>query len=161
MSSPLEKHRLVPCAVMERLCFLFADPVVMAEVAPLEPEEIVCLHMSFTGPIRGELCMALPHALCIDVAANALGLGPGEPEAEEKAWDATGELLNVICGQILFAMKGPLPIFDLTPPQSAKGTSSDWIGLSEHCDTLAYMVDDHPLLLRMSIAPGDATVELS
>ena len=150
MSTPLHVHRLVPCAVMEKLCFLFADPVEKEVLASTAPEDLVHVVMEFTGPVRGRLTMVLPHELCVEVAANALG-GDDDEEAMEKALDATGELLNVMCGQVLVALCGPVPIFDLTPPRVNRGGEKIWEEILASDDSVAYRVDRWPMVLDMSV----------
>ncbi len=139
------------CTVLEELAFLFGDPIDKAEMP--EPQgELVQARIAYHGEQSGELRLTLPRALCGVVAANVLGLEPDDPDAERRALDALGELLNVICGQTLTALAGEQAIFNLTPPQVQNLPADQWRSTLHDDLTLAFTIDGQGVLLTVRMA---------
>ena len=65
--------------------------------------------------MHGKLFVTLHGALLPILAANMLGLA--EPLTDAVQADALGEIVNVICGNLLPGIAGPEPIFDISAPQ--------------------------------------------
>ena len=87
-------------------------------------ERTVCT-VSFAGPRRGLLAISVDSSMLEEIASNLLGLD-SQPPSEGQKIDATKELLNVICGNLLPAVFSPQDVFDVgapavvqTMPQSA------------------------------------------
>jgi hypothetical protein len=136
--------------VLARMVFLAGDPC-RKEDLPVARRPVV-VRMVFRGPPHGELALALPGALCAQVAANLLGLDDDDPRAEAGGVGAAEELLNVTCGHVLVALLGDAPVFDLRPPSSGPLDEPGWDALRASPDSSALLVEDeHPVLLRVAM----------
>jgi len=82
------------CRVLEEATFLFAEPV--EDPVPAKAE--LTAQLTLGAPLVGWIRIEAPRAFAASVAANLLGCEPGDAEAEEKAGDALGELLNIVAG---------------------------------------------------------------
>ena len=136
------------CEVVEKVAFMFGDPVPLGDLdypgAPL-----VHAAMSFDGPIQGSLALTVPLEMGTELAANALGSDPDESLSEEQAIDAINELLNVTCGQMVTALAGEKPAFDLTAPHAALVAGDLWEGFCHAPNTQGYSVEEYPVLLQL------------
>lgn len=122
MTQQIERLRttIVETAEMtcETLVFLFPAPEPEEDQGPDGENHDGLLHVSvrFAGPFEGSMTLTMPREMLPTVAANMLGLdedatGPGE-------WvDASRELCNVICGNLLPAVAGTEPVFVVSSPQ--------------------------------------------
>lgn len=136
--------------VLERMAFMFADPADPAEVLGAG-NEAVGATMRFTGIWNGTLMLAAPRSLCEELAANVLGLDPGNEGAAQKAPDALKELLNVTCGNVLTRLAGDEPVFDLTVPTVRDIDSAEWDALAGAEGSVAFLADGSPVLIRMEM----------
>ena len=135
--------------VLESLAFMFVDDP--DEDEPFEPDGGAILAvMKFTGPFNGELAIAAPDEMCPELAANVLGLEPDDEIVQANPYDALKELLNVACGNLLTAIAGDEPVFDLTPPEVAPMDAAAWNAMKEAGGAVPFLVDDQPVLLRLT-----------
>lgn len=135
--------------VLEQLAFMFVEPADIGE-APAPPDP-VSANMSFRGPCAGTVTMAVPREMAPVLAANVLGLDPEDEMGAQAARDALKELLNVTCGNLLTAIVGDEPIFDLTVPEVDDTTAEAWAELAERPGTVYCLVEDFPVLLNLDI----------
>jgi CheY-specific phosphatase CheX len=142
-------------AVAESMTFMFADPVAPTDM-PSDAAEYVQTSMGFVGPVRGSLTLAVPSDKCSLIASNILGLDPNDPAVTERAHDAIKELLNVTCGQVLTAMAGDNPIFDLTVPTIRMLTSDEWQAFVVSDGSVTFMMDDSPVALQLTVGDQPA-----
>ena len=119
----------------------------------LEVPERNCLNATirFKGPEHGRLEMMLPCGIGAELAANMLGVEVEDREAQDNATDAVKELLNVVCGQFLTARFGLEPVFFLSLPQVEEVDLSVWQALAQARDSVGFMLDEEPLLMRLSL----------
>ena len=61
------------------------------------------------------------------------------------------ELLNIVCRQFLTARFGSEPFFSLSLPQAEEVDLSVWQTLAQAWDSVGFMLDEEPLLLRLSL----------
>ena len=135
------------CEVMEKLAFMFGEPVGKQEATSSEAE-YVQTKMTYSGQSTGMLALTVPASMCPQIAANVLGMDSHDDEAMASSVDALKEVLNVTCGHVLTALAGETPVFDLSVPQTSALDASQWTDLLERPDTLALSVDDNPVLLQ-------------
>lgn len=138
------------CEVVETLAFMFADPADKEDIETDSPE-CIKVRMSFSGAKCGRLELAAHTELCAQLTANVLGLDLDDALVRTQADDALKELLNVTCGNLLTALAGQDPVFDLSLPEIAPLDEAGWRAFLEDDDTLAFDVDDNPVLLRFSM----------
>jgi CheY-specific phosphatase CheX len=105
--------------------------------------------MSFSGDSEGSLALAVPTKLCSEIAANVLGVDAETDLPDGQASDALRELLNVVCGHVLTALAGGKAVFDLSVPTVRDLDFAGWQSLRDEANTIAFIVDDSPALLRI------------
>ncbi len=113
-----------PTATRTDLATIVAD--VLGDMAFLvsddEPAEVppgsVWLECTITyrGPMSGTLRCWCTRDFAHQLAANLLGLDPDDDEAVAGTTDALCEFMNVTCGQLVTALHGTEPVFDLSIP---------------------------------------------
>lgn len=138
------------CSVLERMAFMFGEAAEAGDL-PDTVADPVKASISFEGPIRGTLLLAIPREMCSEVAANSLGMDAGDPEAVSRGEDAFKELINVLCGNVLTEVAGDEVIFDLSIPEMKATSESDWKALQEDENTALFLVDDYPALVQFNI----------
>ncbi|MCX7934153.1 MAG: hypothetical protein N3A66_02715 [Planctomycetota bacterium] len=146
------------CHVLESMAFLFAEPAAPHEVEDFG-EECVLGSMEFSGAAAGKVWLVMPAALGPVLAANVLGFAEGNGRAASLAADAIREILNVFCGSFLPACYGDQPVFNLSVPRISRLPIAEWRAMRQARDTLAFCVDEWPVLLRISLqaaADGEA-----
>ncbi len=137
--------------VLEKMAFLFAEPVEHVEELRLADVPLRKARMRFSGVLHGVLDLAIPKTLCIEVAANMLGRDLDDPGATARGDDAFRELLNVVCGQILTSLVGERPMFSLTVPEAGEMGPGELERLQSDVDTVGFSVDGSPVLLRFRL----------
>ncbi len=134
------------CTVLEDLAFLFSDPVAVDELT-FDDQSFVQASMQYTGSDQGQVSLVLPKRLMPMIAANILGLDEDDDLVHDKASDAVGEMLNIVCGQLLTTVFGDEPVFDLSPPVVQPVTSQQIKQLIVEGKSVAFSTDDEPVLL--------------
>jgi len=99
----------------EKLAFMFAF---LEDGEPVEQiEDGVSADVVFSGPFAGRVTMNISAALLPELAANMLGLDDEAEVTLEQRYDALKETLNVVCGNLLPAIAGRDPIFNMEMPR--------------------------------------------
>lgn len=137
-------------SVIERMAFMFGESVDKDDL-PAAQCAYVQASMSFHGPLRGSLLVAVPQDACLQIAANVLGMEPDDPFVAQRAMDSIKEILNVTCGHILTSLAGEGPVFDLSVPEVLDLEEPARAALLEDPRTQAFVVDDCPVLLRLTV----------
>lgn len=146
----------VLCEVLEKLAFMFGEPVEDGQEAELQtPAEAYLGCIRFNGSSKGVLSLAVGTDMCIELAANMLGTDPDDPDAEQDARDALMELLNITCGNLLTTLYGVETVFELTPPEAIKIDASDWARLEADPESFAFIIEDYPALFKVHIEEGN------
>lgn len=135
--------------VLEKMAFMFGEP---ADLEDLEdPDEPVFeASMRFDGESSGEIRLFVPGSLCTELAANVLGIDNEDEKALRIGQDALKELLNTLCGQILTAMVGEVPVFDLSVPEISEVDHVAWSDSQTEEGVYLFDVEEHPVLLDVS-----------
>jgi len=139
------------CETMERMAFVFADPVDPAGISDGGIGKLAA-RMEVRGHCCGAIVMAAPMSLGLAISENLLG--PASSESwQTLAADAICEALNVFCGGLLEQMAGDAQeAFELSAPVSFPLTDDEWRKMRQSPHTLAFVVEDFPLLLQIEIA---------
>jgi CheY-specific phosphatase CheX len=114
------------CRVFEEAAFAFVDAPDSAEMETPNRRRLACL-LGFEGPFSGVLAIAASDQTAHAFAVNMLGLDESEPEAAGRSADALGEILNMICGNLLPVIAGKNPEFDISTPMRLQSEEFDRI----------------------------------
>lgn len=136
------------CEVLENLAFMFGETADEEEL-PASVSDCILATMSFSGAMSGRLELAVPRAMCPEIAANVLGVDPDDERVSSGGDDALKELLNVTCGQMLTRLAGEEPVFDLSVPVVSGLDDKAWTVMAKAPDVAMLLVDERPALLRL------------
>ncbi len=136
--------------VMEKTAFVYPEPVSIDEI-PQCAGPCLMASMNFTGEKNGSLAMAIPRQLCLVMTANITGTEEDLPDTADQVNDAMGELLSMCCGNILTALYGPEPVFDMSPPKIADLDEGKWNRLMESENTLGYTIENLPMIVDFMV----------
>ncbi len=139
----------VVCDVFEKLAFMFGEVSDEAEL-PQTATKYVEASMTFSGDMTGTIALAVPAEVCPEIAANVLGMDPDDELVAAQATDALKEVLNVICGNLLTAIAGEEPVFDLSVPAVSNLDAEAWRVRLKEPNTHAFLVDDSPVLVQLT-----------
>jgi hypothetical protein len=138
--------------VLERQVFMFADAADRDFLAGAEGP-FLTVSMGFRGEAEGEVVLALSDTLAMGIAANFLGLDASDPSIRSRSRDCCKELLNVVCGNLLTALCGEEPVFDLSIPRDEDVSADTVMAWSGNPGSMVFNVEDEPLLLSLRFAP--------
>jgi hypothetical protein len=96
----------------ERLAYCFAEQGLSGDIPDVEVDAVV--GVTFHGPARGGVVLQLSGNVLGPMTANMLGV-PDEPSHSQQL-DALGEVVNIICGNILPRVAGNAAVFALGVP---------------------------------------------
>lgn len=136
------------CQVLEKFAFMFGETCEKEELI-IEEDRYLQATINFHGFISGVFGIASPVSLCVDLAANILGIDPDDQMASEDGGDALKELLNVICGQILTRIFGEETIFNLSVPTLQEMDRDAWRDLIDEPETIGLLLDDIPMAVNL------------
>ncbi len=137
------------CDAMEKLAFMFSEPAERDVLSPID-NKYVSASMTFTGEMTGEISITVSEEMCIEIAANILGVNPDDEQAMNLGIDSFKEVLNVTCGQVLTAIAGEKALFNLSIPEVSELGASGWTEILNKTETIGFFVDEYPMLLFFS-----------
>lgn len=135
--------------IIEKQAFLLGEPAGRDELAG-ELDGGFKAAVNFSGHASGNLRLLASQATCQELAANVLGVDEEDID-DAAARDAIGEMLNVLCGNILTELAGEDPIFDLTPPTVEAAGADDWEAALNAPGALAFLMEDEPFVVSLSV----------
>lgn len=104
-------------ATFGELAFMLVMPEDMPDGEPVATDWGYAGEVDFQGPFTGRLYVAITEDMLVPLAANMLGMEPGEePPEGVKQEDALKELINVVCGNLLPAIAGDEVVFTIGGP---------------------------------------------
>lgn len=137
--------------VLEKLAFIFSFPE--EEREDPDPEGVVGVGVTFSGPFNGILFMRIAKDILPELAGNMLGIDEDETTGELQH-DALKELLNVVCGNLLPALAGKERIFNVGAPvihtDGGQGMKQEPVGVARLdledriCDLMLFVEGDLP-----------------
>jgi len=150
--------------IFEQMAFMFMDPAARDDL-PSDPGGVLRVDISFTGDASGCLTLVTCRRMCDELAENLDASeheteGGEQTEAEAELASLAGplaimELTNVACGQLLTAVAGNEPVFDLSPPKLSEQVGrQDWTRWLNDEEAVRFMADDYPLLIRFDFVPA-------
>jgi hypothetical protein len=99
----------------EKLAFMFAFS--SDEEEPEQTKDMVSAGVVFSGPFSGLVTIRISKAVLPELGANMLGMDDEADVTMDQQHDALKETLNVICGNLLPAIAGQEPIFNMEMPR--------------------------------------------
>lgn len=138
---PHETIERVVIDVLEQMAFIFADPTDPADL-PEQLDGALRVTMRFHGFAEGLLSVTTGPGVCAELA-------DGLAEDPDAGQEALKELVNVICGQLLTAVAGDQPVFDLDPPLLTEATAEDWAAARGNTAAVTLMTDDCPVVVQL------------
>jgi hypothetical protein len=135
--------------VLQDSAFMFAEPTEEPEAwAP----PVFSAELAFESVRGGVLRITTPPRGAVEIAANMLGVDPGDPEAETQASSALGEVLNVVGGAFVtrfFGTKVPsqlgLPHAEILQELPARRRT---------CVTVLQLESGDPVMLELDLEPA-------
>lgn len=129
--------------VLEKTAYLF--PMVIEQEMPndIDNANDICIGIQFEGPVSGKILLCIPKLLTIEIAANMLGIGEEEDGVEEKSIDATKEVLNIICGNLLPKIYGTEAVFQLKSPYIFSEIEKEIEGENTEIEKVKYDIEDN------------------
>ena len=142
------------CDVLMKYAFMFGD-ISTKEEFPVDGTNYLHATIDFTGYRSGTLGISTSSDLCVQLAANVLGVDPDDENSINDAADALEELINIVCGQFLTTVFGEELIFDLSPPSVLQIGKAGWKRLLESEKSIGFMLDDIPAVIYVSVDAGN------
>jgi hypothetical protein len=147
--------------VAEDCLFAYAEPCDTARATSLiqarpAEEPWLAASIAFTGPFDGTVRVALPRALCADLAGAFCGVRAQSLAATQVA-DFAGELANMVCGSWLTQTLRS-ERFALAAPVVTDAAAGDIVAAAADPAALGLVLHATPLLLAIGagIAPRPA-----
>ena len=101
-------------SVLQQTAFIFADEFCGDEAFS---DTMDGVSVEFRGPENGVVQLWIAPGMGASIAANMLGVEEDSIDAAQKSSDALKELANIFTGNLLTALYGTEPIFELGIPQ--------------------------------------------
>lgn len=134
--------------VIETFAYVFPES---ARHANVEPQGcVVCGEIGFSGAVTGTLTIAAPAALCTEMAANLMAVGPDDDVAVERGPDTLAEIVNITAGHLCTQLEPHAPT-RLQPPTVARMPADEWSAFASTERSRLYLVEDYPIALQLSL----------
>ncbi len=150
MSKKLERE-LYKAATLtfEGLGFLLPTSEISEQQLNAQVEAAVSVE--FEGPFSGKLLVRVCGGLLPIIAANMLG--EENVQSKNLQYDALGEIVNVICGNMLPGIAGSKDVFHVSPPKMAESmdlppVAEVQVGLGLGRADLLLFVSKYPALME-------------
>lgn len=107
------------CSVLEQAAFVFAETLDDGDgPAPWSSDDLLRVRLEIgVEAEQGALWLQCEKDAGISLAANLLGIEMDDEQARQKAQDASGELLNIVCGTLLEQVCGSELEYRLGTPE--------------------------------------------
>ena len=133
--------------IFEDMAFMFSEPVDDNQIDS-GSETFIRTNMSYAGAKTGRIEIIVSLDLAKNLAMNMLGIDEPEDLEPDSIIDATKELLNTFCGNILTSVYNDDDIFDLTIPETSEINNAAWKSLLAGGEYLAVNIDEEPFLVK-------------
>ena len=131
--------------VLEKVAFLFPMPVEQEVKNGLNVDDVndISIGIQFEGYVPGKVLLCIPKLLTIEIAANMLGISEDDDDVVEKSLDATKEVLNIICGNLLPKIYGTEAVFQLNSPYIFSEIEKEIGGENSEIEKVEFDIDDN------------------
>ncbi len=139
----------VLCPLLENFAFVFPEPIPLDDL-PAAGRNLVCASIGFQGAATGTLTLAAPSELCVELAANILGIDADDPDALLRGADTLGEIANIAAGHLATRINANAPT-DLHPPVVTRMEQPDWDRHVATSGAAGYIVEGHPVVVTLGL----------
>lgn len=137
--------------VVERLAFMFGDPCSAEDVAETDGTWLSA-SIPFRGTVTdGTISLAIPEALCAEIAANILGLDTEDISSDFVSRDSFKEMLNVVAGHIVPELQGEHGGFDLGVPELNELAAETVWRAADWEQATCFDLDGSPVVLTLEL----------
>jgi hypothetical protein len=145
--------------IFETMFFILLDPVGGKELADQgdlsqrgsPPGPFLRSEIPFEGYLSGSLSLLIPYSLSEMLAQNFMGFE--EEVNESQILDVSGELANMVCGN-LFSVLDKNSVYILGTPVTERISPQDGPGTIKKADlSLEFMAEDQPIILQIQFEP--------
>jgi hypothetical protein len=130
--------------VLSSLAFMLNDD---GPIKPIPGAQWLEASISYYGPFNGTLFLRTCKGFSIELAANLLGVDPGDEAAEIQAEDAITEFMNIICGQFITTWYGSEQTFNLSIPTMRALPEFPHLDVADNEELVTMSVEGHPVQL--------------
>ena len=138
--------------ILSESAFIFTDPLDEAETPDRVAWDAQGVALEFSGHCRGRVSLWAGSEFLRYAAANMLGVDEESAEAEQKGMDALKEILNIVVGNLLTAVYGADPVFDLGIPRMLGGEKLQTDAAEEN--TIWLQAEGNPVMFVMELENG-------
>lgn len=139
----------VLCPVLETFAFVFPEPSELAAL-PATGDDLVCASIAFQGAASGTLTLSAPSDLCVELAANILGIEADDPDALLRGADTLGEIANIAAGHLATRINSSAPT-DLRPPVVSRMEQVEWDRQLASDSATGYIIEGHPVVVTLGL----------
>jgi chemotaxis protein CheY-P-specific phosphatase CheC len=137
--------------VLANYAFLFGDRVDTASLVADEDTDFIHAWIDILSNDKSHLGVVVPMELARAISANVLGVDNEDPLAHDRAEDAVKEMINVLCGHLRTLLTHEGGLFEAAIPCIQRISVLEWIKIRNSKDSLAFMIEENPLLLILSM----------
>ena len=139
---------------LENFAFMFAEPASKGVLSLLLSSffsDLFLAEMYFFGEVNGELKIAIPTYLGVEMAVNGLGVEINKSNERGYAQEATGEFLKIVCEEMMEIISGKKITFDSSGPYMKlidKDKGNDFLTDEK---TISFIVEEYPVLFQFEV----------
>jgi hypothetical protein len=137
--------------VLANYAFLFGDRVDKESLVVDEAGDFIRAWIDILSNDRSHLDVVVPRDLAHAISANVLGVEFEDPLARDRAEDAVKEMINVLCGHLRTLLTHESGLFEAAIPCIQRISVLEWMKIRDSKDSLAFLIEDYPLLLILSM----------
>jgi len=150
-----ECHALIDAVmgpVLATFAFVFPEPASPDQA--LEPgDQIMCAAITFSGAAGGTMTLCAPDDLCVELAANILGIETDDPDVRLRGADMLSEVTNIAAGHVSTRIEPNLQT-DLHPPTVTRMSRAEWDRAASSPTSRTYVVEGRPLVVTLALRPA-------
>jgi len=109
----------VVTTLLEETAFIFSDLSKATDISDERKKKMTGFCINYSNHGSGRVSVYAEKPITLIMAANMLGLEEGDSEAVKESENALKEFTNILAGNMITAVYGTAPIFDLSLPEKA------------------------------------------
>ncbi len=141
--------------VLSNYAFMFGDRVEAESLTCAEDACFLHVWIDILSNGKSHLGVVIPMSLARTITANVLGIEEDDPVAQERSEDAVKEMINVLCGHLRTLLAQESDLFEAAIPCATPVSADEWNSIKDSKESLAFLIEDQPLLLILSMEGRD------